>query len=219
MKPDHSRWQHWVPAVLWAALILLCFHFRDRITPESILAITPENRFLAACAMLGLFALKSVSVVIYSGLLYVVSGVLFPLPVAVVVNLLGTAVMVSIPYALGRKSGSAAVDQVVERYPKAAQLRRLRSNNDFLFTFLVRIIGRLPSDVVSVYMGAVGVHYRAYLPGCLLGMLPHMITFPLMGGSLTDPRAPVFWMALGAEAVYVLASVLIYRCVQKRKAL
>ena len=201
---------------VWLTVILVCFFFRDRFTVEGIVSLTPGNLFLAALVMIGLFALKSLSVVIYSGLLYVASGILFPLPVAVLVNFLGTAVMVTIPYLLGKRTGGSAVEQVVEKYPKAAQLHQFRARNDFMFVFLVRIIGRLPSDVVSMYMGAVGGAYRSYLPACLMGMLPHMITFPIMGGSITDLHSPVFWIALTAEIAYVAASVLLYRWYRKK---
>lgn len=60
-----------------------------------------------------LFAVKSLSIFLYSGLLYAASGILFPLPVAIAVNIAGTAVMVSIPYWLGKRLGSQAVQYIL----------------------------------------------------------------------------------------------------------
>ena len=44
---------------------------RDKITVDSILHFTPENPFLAVIVLLLLFALKSISIILYSGVLYV----------------------------------------------------------------------------------------------------------------------------------------------------
>ena len=69
--------------VVWVGLVVLCFINRDRITIDSIMSYTPSNLFVAAVILLLLYALKSVSIVIYSGILYAVSGRLFPLPLRI----------------------------------------------------------------------------------------------------------------------------------------
>ena len=77
---------------------------------------------------------------------------------------------------IGRKMGSQAAGYVVEKYPKAKPLNKLRAENDFIFTFFVRIIGRLPSDIVSMYMGAIGVKYQKYLSGSILNSADILLT-------------------------------------------
>lgn len=81
---------------VWAVVIVLCICFRKSLTPERIAGMTPANSFLAALVLLALFALKSPTVVIYAPLLYAVSGLLFPLPAAITINLVGTLIMVTI---------------------------------------------------------------------------------------------------------------------------
>ena len=85
--------------------------------------MTPANSFLAALVMQALFALKSVSFVIYGSLLYAASGILFSLPAAVAVNPLGTVIMSTVPYLIGEKAGAEKVRQIVERHPRAAMLQ------------------------------------------------------------------------------------------------
>ena len=67
------------------------------MTPEAIAASVSGNPWLAAAVLLAMFALKSVSVFFYAGILYAASGILFPLPIAVLVNLCGTAIMTTLP--------------------------------------------------------------------------------------------------------------------------
>lgn len=195
--------------ILWAGIILICvIHFRG-LSPEDILRYTPENLWLSALVMLLLFALKSVSIVIYSGILYAACGLIFPLPIAFLVNLCGTVIMLSLPYGIGKKAGNSAVNDIREKYPKVQEVQSLRAQNDLFFAFLVRIC-RLPSDISSLYMGAVNVDYKKYLLGSLLGMLPHMITYPIMGMSVSDIHSPEFLISLCAEILYVILTTVLY---------
>ena len=196
--------------IIWGIIILIFLIKRKDITIDGILNYTPQSPILAAFMMIGLFALKSLSIVIYSGILYVIDGILFPLPVAILMTICGSIVMVTLPYVIGKKVGARAAVYVVEKYPKAKSLNKLRSENDFIFTFFVRIIGRLPSDIVSMYMGAVGVKYQKYLSGSILGMLPHMITFPVMGMNITNPRSREFIVSLCVEIIIMIGTTTAY---------
>ncbi|MGM9606081.1 MAG: TVP38/TMEM64 family protein [Oscillospiraceae bacterium] len=202
--------------LVWVAIILACLLHRDDLTLEGILRYTPENLWAAAAAMLLLFALKSLSMVIYAGILYAASGILFPLPMAILVNLCGAAVMLSLPYFLGKKTGASAVDYIRTKYPKTQALHELRAKNDLVFSFAARII-RVPSDVASLYMGAVGVDYKKYLLGSMLGILPHTITYPIMGMSVKDIHSTQFVIALCAELAYIAVTAVIYGIYRKRQ--
>lgn len=176
--------------LVWLAIIAVCLLHKDEFTLEGILSYTPRQPVLAAAMLWALFAVKSLSIFLYSGLLYAASGILFPLPVAIAVNIAGTAVMVSIPYWLGKKLGSQAVQYILHRFAKSAMLHDLRGGSDFFFVLIARLLGILSADVVSGYMGAAGVRYKDYLPACLLGLLSACILFPIMGMSLSDIRSP-----------------------------
>ena len=204
-----------VLSLIWVGIIVILFIHREELSAEGIARYTPKNPWLAAIVMLALFALKSLSIVIYSGLLYAANGILFPLPVAIVLNLIGTVIMVSLPYLIGRRTGASAVDEIRAKYPKAEAIHDLRTKNDFLFAFLVRMV-RLPGDVVSLYMGAVHVEYKKYLLGSLLGILPHAITYPIMGMSIQDIRSPKFVISLCAELAYILITSAVYTVYRKR---
>ncbi len=200
---------------LWVALIVACLVFRDELSLDTVVKAAPGNMAAAAAVMLALFALKSVSMVLYSGILYAASGLLFPLPVAIAVNLCGTVIMVSLPYFIGRRSGTSMVESIREKYPKVRQLHEMQKRNNFIFSYGARIV-RLPSDIVSLYMGASGVDYRAYLAGSMLGLLPHTVTYSIMGTSITDIRSPAFLISLGVEVAYVVVTAVVYALYAKR---
>lgn len=204
-----------VLGLIWVGILAICFLHRKELSAEEIARYTPTNPWFAAMVMLALFALKSLSIVIYSGLLYASNGILFPLPVAILLNLIGTVIMVSLPYQIGRRTGASAVDDIRAKYQKAEAIHNLRAENDFLFSFLARMV-RLPSDVVSLYMGAVQVEYKKYLLGSLLGLLPHTITFPIMGMNIGEIHSPKFLISLSAEIAYILVTYAVYKRYRKK---
>ena len=181
--------------------------------------MTPANSFLAALVMLALFALKSVSFVIYGSLLYAASGILFSLPAAVAVNPLGMVIMSTVPYLIGEKAGAEKVRQIVERHPRAAMLQDMQRRNDFFFCFFIRLIGFLPSDLIGAYMGASGIRYLPYITGSLLGMLSNMITFPLMGMNIRNILSPEFLIAAGIQIGLTLLSLTLYIVYRKKRRL
>ena len=142
---------------------------------------------------------------------------LFPLPAAIAVNLAGTAVMVTLPYLLGQKLGGRAVEYILSRWPKAAALHDLRCDSDFFFVLLIRLLNVFSLDMVSAYMGAVGVKYRAYLPASLLGLASMCVLFPIMGGSLADVRSPQFLLSAGMHLAIMLVSCAVFYLRQKEK--
>lgn len=203
--------------LVWAALLLFCLLNKDRFTVDGVLSYTPENAVLSAAFMMFLFALKSISVFIFSGILFAANGILFPLPAAILLNVLGAAVMVSLPYWLGRRLGGDVVGRIVEKYPKAAAFRQLQTGHELLFSFIARAVNILPSDIVSLYMGAMGISYRKYLSGSILGMLLSLITFPIMGMNIANPGSPTFLWSIGIQAAVSAVSIGGFWLVRRKK--
>lgn len=193
---------------VWAGVVAFCVANRERFTVDGVVEAGPQNRLFAAVFMMFLFALKSMSVFLFSGILFAANGILFPLPLAVALNALGAGIMVSLPYWLGKKLGNSMAEHILQKYPKVEMLREMRTGHEFFFSLIARIIGILPSDILSLYMGAIGVSYPKYLAGSLLGMLFTLITFPVMGMSITDPASPVFLISLAVQTIVTGASLI-----------
>ena len=202
---------------LWLVILGVCLLCRDQFSVERVLWASPQNLLLAALFMMALFALKSMSIFIYSGIFFAASGILFPLPAAILVNFLGAAVMVSMPYWLGRQMGGELIEAIVRKYPKTAVLRQAQLENQLFLSFITRIINILPSDILSLYMGASGIHYGKYLLGSVAGMLLTIITFPIMGSSVTDPVSPQFIGPAAVQAAVTAVSIAGYAAYLRRR--
>lgn len=209
-KNKRNLIQYGIPLLFWAAIIIFFIVNRDRITIADILTYTPGQPALAALVMLALFALKSLTFVVYVGLLYIVNGIMFPLPWAFVINILGTAIMAICPYFLGRLAGNDLDEKVREKLARTGMLSMTRDKNSASFCFLLRMIKILPYDLVSIYMGCTHRKFWPYLIVSVVGMLPEIVTFPIIGTSILDIRSPQFIISLAVEVVVTIISVIIF---------
>ncbi|MCC8357390.1 MAG: hypothetical protein LJU34_06055, partial [Oscillospiraceae bacterium] len=100
------------PALIFLIALYL---LGNNVTGDTILSFTPENLWLAALVFMGLYAIKSVVVVIYLKLLYVASGLVFPLPIALAVNIVGTALEMTLPYLFGLYRCQRAMEKISTR--------------------------------------------------------------------------------------------------------
>lgn len=205
-----SEWLKYVYRIVillvWATIVAFCIHYKDAITVDNILKNTPSNQAAAFLVLMALFAVKSVSVFIYCGIIYVASGLIFPFPVAMLADICGSIVMFSLPYFIGKRLGPDAVHYITDKYPKVELIKRLRSNHDFKFTFMIRIVGIFPLDLISLYMGAVRVSYLQYLLGSALALLPTMTLLAVMGRTALNPGSAQFILASCIEVLYMLIS-------------
>ena len=190
---------------------------RQTLSIDTILSYSPERPILAALFMLLLFALKSISLMLPVLLLYTASGILFPLPLALLINILGTAITLSIPYLIGWGAGPDMTVRLQEKHPRLRELRALRRRNELFCSFLVRVIGILPCDVVSLYFGNTRLSYWKYLLGGVLGFLPDILTATVVGMKADDRSSPWFWGAIVLNLTVCIVATLFYRAYLKRR--
>ncbi|MCR5035405.1 MAG: VTT domain-containing protein [Clostridia bacterium] len=189
---------------VWAILIVIVIANRNKITVDMIINYTPSNLFLAAIVMLLLFALKTMSVFFYSGILYTASGLIFPLPAAVLVNALGLMVMISEGYLNGRFLGSDLVGTVSETYPKIIPILKLEYKRPFLFTLLLRMMKIINFDMGSMYMGATKADYIPYAGASFLTVVPELVLFAVVGKGISDLHAG---NVIGAGIIYACITI------------
>ena len=191
-----------VMLAITAAILLSC----EEITVDTILNYTPEKTLPAILMLLMMYALKSLSVVFPMIVLYMASGIMFPLPLAILVNCIGLCIVVTIPYCIGRYSGGELIGRLRQKYPKIDTLQQFQQKHDTYFVYMVRVIGGLPGDVVSMYMGASRIAYLPYIGGCFGGMFLKLCLQTIMGTAVNDPTSPQFWGAVLWQVLLVVAS-------------
>lgn len=190
----------------WSTVIVLFVRHQDGLSAQALASYQPERPFVSCLIMLGLFLLKSVDFLIHSGILYAAVGIMFPLPIALLLNLVGIIITVTPAYFLGRIWGPAVIETLYEKYPRLRTFTQGREGGSFLVSFLLRTVG-LPIQIGSVYMGAANYSFGRFLSGSVFGLLPIMIPYTVMGESADKPGSPAFIVALTIEVLTVIASL------------
>lgn len=202
--------------------ILLClaaaFALHSDISLDAILTYTPHNSVRSASLLLLLYGLKSATIFFPLLVLEMAAGYLFPTPAALVINLLGILIILTIPYWIGRAVGIKQINKLAAKYPKFQAIIDKQRNHSFFLCFFLRIISCLPGDVVTMYLGATHTSFWQNLLGGTLGILPGMILATFMGVNIQNPASPAFWISVTLSVgLAVLSTGLYYVCLKHQK--
>lgn len=209
-------WRCAAPLLVLAAGAVVLWPYRHELTAEAIAARSPKQTVLAAGFLVGLYALKSLSVCFPMSALTAAGGLLFPFPLALAVNLCGTGVAQTIPFLLGRRE-HGGLEALAARFPRVADLCRVQAENRWLTVFLLRLAGASPGDVVSLYLGASGTPCGVYLSAGLLGGLPRIAAATALGSALWEPGSPRFWLSLAAGGGLTALSAAVWLLRRRRR--
>lgn len=188
---------------------LAAWCFREELTARAIAERSPGQGLAAAAFLIGLYALKGLSLTFPISALTAAGGLLFPYPEALAVNLTGVAAAHLGPFLLGRRQ-EGGLEALTARYPKIRVLRP-PADHRWRTVFLLRLAGATPGDLVSMYLGAAGVPFGTYLSAGLLGAAPRVAAATALGSALWSPGSPRFWTSLGLSAALTVLAAALWR--------
>ena len=177
---------------LWIIMLCMIIAHRDEISIDKIVNFSPDKPLLAALIILALFAAKGSSGLINADILYTSCGVMFSLPLALLVGMLGSFLMCTMPYYPSYKGGAELMDKLLKNNKKLEKVYSFPNENQFLFAFLLRLFGIIPFEIVSMYLGSCRLSYFNYIGGSLLGLFPSVLGFTVIGEYLSSPTSAQF---------------------------
>lgn len=216
MKRVYQLILQFLPGIIGGLLVIWFFLTGNQIEPEDIVQYAPRQPLLAALAMLGLYGVKSISVFLPMLPLQLAVGFLFSRPAAVLINALGYALGAVISYFRGRSAGDEAIEQLMGRYPRLCNFVRGNESGNLFLSFILRVIGMVPMDVSSMYLGSTRVPFLPYLLATMAGALPKIVAITLVGDSITEPGSPAFLLSAAFTAGLTVLSSLFYLWYRKK---
>ncbi len=177
---------------------------------EKIIFVSKEHIILSTVLIFFLYALKSVSFGLPYALLYASVAMIYPFWWAFFINIAGIFINLQIPYFIGRKRGSDKVEQMLERFPSLASLIHLKEKSQFLFTFVLKLIGKIPHEITNLALGSLGIEYHAFVSATILALLPSMVSTMVIAREYHDPDSASFIVAVILFFALPLISVIYY---------
>ncbi len=198
--------------VLAAAIVLTAILNYNRLSNLDVRALIDgaSSLLVAELIIIGIYALKSVLFVIPASLIYLSVGLAMETWRAVLVNMLGIAVEITITFLLGKFLGKSAVEKKIKGTKMGDKMLNMQDKNKNLAILGIRFIPAFPIDFSSLFMGAFDFKFLPYFFFSLLGLAPRVIGFTIIGDAIYDliPMKYIVLIAVIAVPAALIAMVL-----------
>ena len=176
------------------------------------------DRLAAVFVILLLFGVKAVFPVIPFSVLFIGSGLVFSVPVAVAVNAVGFGVLVTIQYFWAKKFGGGNTHKLILRSKTITRFMDLHGDGNKWMLVILRFIPFVPVGAVSKSYGATDMQYSPYVILSVLGYLPRLISWSIVGTNITKPVTPGFFIPFAVLLIISGISLLLMNLLYKLKS-
>ncbi|MCR3758834.1 TVP38/TMEM64 family protein [Clostridium felsineum] len=179
------------------------FHLKPREIKKYILSYGPYASF----AFVIIYSLKPVLLIIPVSALSVIAGGIFGSLKAFFLSMLGCFFSASFAFFLSRKLGRPFVNKLLKG--KAMNLDDNLDKHGFIIMLLMRLAFIFPYDPLSYAAGLTKIKYRDFILGSLVGVMPEMIAYSVIGKSFeghfsTKFLLPILFVAVAAPTAYII---------------
>ncbi len=172
--------------VIALSLFSIAIIYYDELSTIDVraLADVTDKLPILISMILGLYFVKALVFVVPASVVYVAVGAIMdPVP-AVLVNLFGIFIEVSVTYWLGSFLGKDAVHKLLSKKEAGRKLleKDIQSKTSVLLS--IRAIPAFPIDFVSLFYGASGCSYLKYALLSVAGISWRVILFTILGDAI-----------------------------------
>lgn len=153
------------------------------------------NKWMVIAAILLLFLLKSV-IPLPITMLCVIPGMVFPTGYAVAINISGFLILLTTKYYWGKHLGGGAVTKIFSRYDNVKRMLESNGKGSAWLLLAFRLVPSFPINSVSQLYGAMGSEFYKYLWISLLGLMPKVISYSVIGRNVYDPFSMAFLLPI-----------------------
>ena len=212
-------------AVIFAVLLVLSWNdhvqlwwktYQDWLLDAQIQVEEMGNKGYLIFTILFLFAFKAFIPLYPLSLVCAATGAVFPVYFAVPINILGITLQYTLKYAFGMRLGPGSVNNILQRSETIRLIMKTDdAGNPWLLT-VFRLIPFFPVNPVSQLYGALGFKYWKFLLLSLLGYMPLLMSYTIVGRNVYNPLSAGFLLplivlsVLGAIVSYTIRALWFY---------
>lgn len=174
-----------VVALTLFSIAVIYYDELSTIDVTAITAFTDKLPVIIALVLL-IYVVKALVFVVPASLVYVAVGAIMDPVLAVIVNLTGIFVEVTVTYFLGRFLGKDAVYKLLSKKEIGVKLLNMNIQNKASILVSIRAIPAFPIDFVSLFYGASGCSYVKYAVLSVAGIAWRVILFTIIGDAIFE---------------------------------
>jgi uncharacterized membrane protein YdjX (TVP38/TMEM64 family) len=203
------------------AAVLFCLAVANysRLTTLDVRSIVSaaSSAAIAVAAVIGIYLIKSVLFVVPASIIYIYTGMAFDTREALFINLAGIVLEVTVTFWLGRFLGGEYVEKRLRGKKWSEKLMSVKQKNKLSFLFAVRVLPAFPIDFVSLFLGASGIGFLPYFVISVLGIMPRVVLFTVLGDGLYDYIPMELLVAVAVFSIPVALTVWLFLYFRKKK--
>ena len=151
---------------------------------------------LIALAVLLLYAIKSLMPFFPISVMCFITGAVLPMTMSFAVNFAGLVILVSNRYWIGRRRGDRPTQKVLKLHPSIRAFLETDSKGKPWLLFVFRLVPYFPVNPVSHTYGSMRFDFADYALISLLGFLPKLISYTILGHNSFQPLSIPFIVPL-----------------------
>lgn len=147
-------------------------------------------------AILLLFAIKSFFPIYPTSTVCFLTGVVLPMHLAIPVNILGFAVLLTVRYFWGRRFGAGNAWKLISKTDILRKLIQQDGKGNPALLIALRLIPGMPINSISGIYGSFDFGYGKFILLSMIGFLPKLISFTFVGRNVFDPLSSGFLLPI-----------------------
>jgi uncharacterized membrane protein YdjX (TVP38/TMEM64 family) len=169
------------------------------------------NKLFAFLTVTALFLVTGFSPFVPLSVLFISSGLVFPAPLAALINVFGFAILVSVKYGWGKKLGGGGAHKILVKSEVVYDFMDLGGKGNWWMLVILRFVPFIPINTVSRIYGATAMNYWRFCLFSVLGFLPRILIWSIIGVNITDPFSVSFMAPIIVLLLVSGISVLVLR--------
>ena len=173
------------------------------------LFIARFDKFAAVAVILFFFFVKTVVGFIPFSVLFIGTGLVFSPPIAVAVNVIGFSMLIVMKFLWGRKFGGGSFHKLLLKSESLSDFMDFHGKGNKWMLVVLRFVPVAPAGTLSRAYGATDMKLIPFIALSVIGFLPRLISWSIIGCNVFDPFTPAFLTAIAILLVISGVSLLL----------
>ena len=183
------------------------------------LFIAEFDKFAAVAIIMFFFMFKTVFGCIPFSVLFIGTGLVFSPPIAIAVNVIGFCMLICIKFLWGRKFGGGGLHKLLLKSESLSAFMDFNGKGNKWMLVVLRFIPFAPAGTISRAYGGTDMRLIPFIIFSVLGFLPRLIIWSIIGCNVFDPFTPAFLtpvaMLLVISGVSLLLLDILFKLIRK----